>query len=102
MHPLTLSFKNKEKLIEDFKNNKINKLITTSILERGVTFTDVQVIVFKANNSMFDEATLIQISGRVGRKILAPKGNVYFLSSSTNESIKQCIRKLKAKNLATV
>lgn len=96
------TLKDKQQLIEKFKSQKINRLITTSILERGVTFKDVQVIVFNANNSMFDEATLIQISGRVGRKLDAPKGNIYFLTTSKSKSINTCIRKLKIKNQATV
>lgn len=96
------SYKDKNRLIEEFKDNKIKRLITTSILERGVTFKDVQVIVFNACNSMFDEATLVQISGRVGRKIDAPKGNIYFLANRKSDSIKKCIKKLKEKNLATV
>ena len=96
------SLKNKQEIIESFKNNKINKLITTSILERGVTFKNVQVIVFKANHNLFDEATLIQISGRVGRKKENPKGNIYFLSSNKTSAMKQCIRKLIEKNKAIV
>ena len=32
---------------------------------------DVQVIVYEANHKLFDESSLIQISGRVGRKIKA-------------------------------
>lgn len=96
------SLKDKEKVIEEFKNNKIKMLITTSILERGITIKDVQVIVYDANHPMFDEATLIQISGRVGRKKDAPKGNIYFLTFSKNEAIRQCIRKLMLKNKVTV
>lgn len=94
------SFSQKQKYIDLFKENKINILITTSILERGVTLKNVQVIVYEASHKLFDESSLIQISGRVGRKIDAPNGNIYFLTSHKTDSIKQCINKLKQKNKA--
>lgn len=93
---------NKEKYIQQFKNNKIKVLITTSILERGITFFDVQVIVYEANHSLFDTSTLIQIAGRVGRKRKAEKGKVYFLANSSCESIKKCIKEIILKNKAIV
>ena len=43
-HFIYSSYKYKQKYINDFKNNKLQILITTSILERGMTFFDVQVI----------------------------------------------------------
>ena len=67
-----------------------------------MTFFDVQVIVYEANHKLFDESSLIQISGRVGRKIDAPSGNVYFLTNKKTPSINQCIKKLKQKNKAIV
>lgn len=96
------SYKHKQKYINDFKNNKLQILITTSILERGMTFFDVQVIVFEANHKLFDESSLIQISGRVGRKLNAPTGNVYFLSNKESENMKKCINQIILKNKAVV
>lgn len=92
------SLLNKQKYIDQFKTNKIKVLITTSILERGITFFDVQVIVYEADHKLFDEATLIQISGRVGRKKMASKGHVYFLASKKSESMKRCILEIMLKN----
>lgn len=93
---------NKEKYIELFKNKKIKVLITTLILERGVTFKNVQVIVYDADHAIFDVSSLIQISGRVGRKIDAPSGNVYFLLSKKTDSVKKCIKQILTKNKAIV
>jgi len=45
---------------------------------------------------------LIQISGRVGRKLNAPTGNVYFLSNKESENMKKCIRQIILKNKAVV
>ena len=92
------SFNKKEQIIEKFKNNLIKILITTTILERGMTFYDVQVIVFEANHILFDKSSLVQIAGRVGRKINATKGKIYFLSTCKSECIKQCIKTIKEKN----
>jgi len=92
------SFKDKEKYIEEFKEKKIKVLITTSILERGMTFFDVQVIVYEANHKLFDQSSLIQISGRVGRKIKAEKGRVIFLANSLSIEMKKCIDSIKEKN----
>jgi len=88
----------KELYINKFRKNEIRLLITTSILERGITFLDVQVIVYETNHKLFDESTLIQISGRVGRKIKAPTGTVYFLSTSISDEMKKCIETIKNKN----
>ena len=96
------SYKYKQEYIDMFKENKISILITTSILERGITLKNVQVIVYEASHKLFDESSLIQISGRVGRKIDAPSGNVYFLTNKKTHSINQCIKKLKQKNKAIV
>lgn len=92
------SFKDKNKYIEAFKRKQFQILITTSILERGVTFSDVQVIVYEANHPLFDEASLIQISGRVGRKLKAPTGYVYYLATSVSIDMKKSIKSIINKN----
>ena len=85
----------------DLFRKKTNKtLITTSILERGITFFDVQVIVYEADHIFFNSSTLIQISGRVGRKLKAPTGKVYFLSKTFTKEMKECIKEIKKKNSA--
>ena len=94
------SYIHKQKYIDLFKENKIDVLITTSILERGITLKNVQVIVYNSSHQLFDEATLIQISGRVGRKKDYPTGNVYFLTTKKSDSISKCIKTIKAKNKA--
>ena len=47
---------------------------------------------------MYDSQTLIQISGRVGRKIDAPEGEVIFLVNKETEAIKDAISTIKRKN----
>ncbi len=70
----------RNKIIDDFRNGKYRFLVTTSVLERGVTVENLQVIVYLAAHQIYDKGTLIQIAGRVGRKKEAPTGEVYYLS----------------------
>ena len=85
-------------IIKDFKLGKYKALITTSILERGVTVKDLQVIVLFADHPLFNKSTLIQISGRVGRKIDAPGGEVIFVYEELNNSIEECIKEIVSAN----
>ncbi len=92
------SQKKKEDVIQQFKNKEIKVLITTTILERGITIQAVNVVVFEADHELFDKASLIQIAGRVGRKKSAPTGEVIFLASQKSQAIKQCIQEILKKN----
>ena len=74
--------------IEKFKDGKTKILITTAVLERGVTFKNLQVIIFDSDHPLYTSAALIQISGRVGRKKDAPTGEVIFIArKKTNEMV---------------
>ena len=84
----------REEIIMDFKNNKYDYLITTSVLERGVTIKNLQVIVFNAEHELYDEKSLIQISGRVGRKIDAYEGEVIFIASYITEEMQKCCKEI--------
>lgn len=83
--------------------NKIRVLqrgvvFTTTVLERGITVKDVQVIVYNADHRLFCKDSLIQISGRVGRNKLFSTGNIIFICKKRNKSIKQAIKILKKSN----
>ena len=81
-----------------FKNGKYDYLITTAVLERGVTIKNLQVIIYNADHELYDEHALIQISGRVGRKYDAPKGEVIFLVDKITNEIKRTISTIEDKN----
>lgn len=85
--------------ISRIKNNMYDYLVTTSILERGVTLKNLQVIVYNAGSYIYSAEALIQIAGRVGRKIDATCGDVYFLSDEETPSIKDAIKTIKLCNL---
>ena len=88
----------REKIIEDFKSAKYDYLITTSILERGVTVKNLQVIIYQADHELYDESTLIQIAGRVGRKSDAKDGEVLFLANKKTEAMVSAIEKINEAN----
>lgn len=80
------------------KQGDIDCLITTTILERGITIDNVQVAVLHAAHSLYDERTLMQIAGRVGRNPRHPDGFVYFIDHSITKEMKQCISTIRYLN----
>lgn len=79
------------------RQETIQFLLTTTILERGVTFRDIDVIVLGADYH-FSKAALVQIAGRVGRHKDFPTGNVYFWHNGQNRAIKQAVAWIKRMN----
>ena len=72
--------RNRSGIINLFRSKKYKYLVTTSVLERGVTVKDLQAIIFDSDHKIYDKGTLIQIAGRVGRKKDAPEGEVIFIA----------------------
>ena len=85
-------------IIDDFRSGKYQYLVTTAVLERGVTIKNLQVIVFRADNEIYDTASLIQIAGRAGRRKEAPEGEVIFFAKRNNEQIQGAIDEINANN----
>ncbi|WP_227937244.1 DEAD/DEAH box helicase [Alkalihalobacillus deserti] len=75
--------------VEAFRNRQVPLMVTTTILERGVTFADVQVAVLGAEDPIFAEAALVQIAGRVGRKLETPTGDVVFFHYGVSQEMKK-------------
>ncbi|HWL26682.1 MAG TPA: DEAD/DEAH box helicase [Ureibacillus sp.] len=88
----------KEKVMK-LRNEEVPGLLTTTILERGVTIKNVQVAVVGAESKIFTSSALIQISGRVGRNVEFPQGDiVYFhhgITTEMAESRKEIMRLIK-------
>ena len=79
----------REEKIQAFRNRTLTVLLTTTILERGVTFPSVDVIVLQADHEVFDEAALVQIAGRAGRSVDDPSGQVvFFHQGKTNAMVR--------------
>ncbi|MEA3320513.1 MAG: DEAD/DEAH box helicase [Bacillota bacterium] len=80
--------KQRKQKVSDFREGIIKMLVTTTILERGVTVADVQVGVLGAEDVVFSESALVQIAGRVGRSRQYPSGDVrFFHYGKTNEMV---------------
>ena len=90
--------KDRTEKINKFKDGQYNFLVTTAVLERGVTFKNLQVIVFRADHRIYDSHGLIQIAGRVGRKKDAPEGEVIYIVEKSNEEIEESIREIERAN----
>ena len=84
----------RSQIIEAFKKRRYAYLVTTAVLERGVTIRNLQVIVFGSDNAIYDSAALIQIAGRAGRKADAPTGEVIFLADMESEGMKHAIKEI--------
>ncbi len=92
--------KYRTEIIEEFRNNLYSFLVTTSVLERGVTVKDLQVIICQTDHKIYEKGTLIQIAGRVGRKKDAPDGEVIYLCEKITEDIKESIADISKNNEA--
>lgn len=86
------------KRIQDFRKGIYKYLVTTAVLERGVTIANCQVIIFKSDHKIYDRYSLIQISGRVGRKKDYPEGEVYYVANETTEEMVKSIEEIKRAN----
>lgn len=87
---------NRERILSDFKKGKYRYLVATSVLERGVTVKDLQVLVYHADEKrVYDSSTLIQIAGRVGRKMDAPEGEVIFYGERATEEMNNAISEIE-------
>ncbi|MFD1397501.1 DEAD/DEAH box helicase [Kroppenstedtia eburnea] len=84
--------------IQDFMAGELQILVTTTILERGVTVPRCHVLVVGADHPVFDRATLIQVAGRVGRDPASPRGEVWFLSTVWTEAQTGAIREIRSLN----
>lgn len=79
----------KEKVMA-LRNGLVPGLLTTTILERGVTIERLEVAVIGAEHEVFSDSALVQIAGRVGRSFANPSGTVTFFITV---KVKRCPRR---------
>lgn len=87
----------KEK-VHRLRNGELDGLVTTTILERGVTFTNCQVCVIGAEDITYTEAALVQISGRVGRKAEFPTGKLWYGHYGISRAMKKARTQIRDMN----
>lgn len=84
--------------VERFRGKQIRMIVTTTILERGVTVPRTDVFILDADSSLFDEASLIQMAGRAGRKLEDPNGLVYFCAPEWTAAQREAVRQIRGMN----
>ena len=94
----TSKSKDKEAIIDEFHKKKYDFLLCTTILERGITIKGIYVVIVCADHPVFQEASLIQMIGRVGRNIEMPTGKGVFLCRHKTKDIKRCVRAIHMMN----
>ena len=95
---ITSKSKNKDELALKMRKKELDVLFATTILERGITIPKVDVLILSSEHIVFNEASLIQIAGRVGRSMDCPTGTCLFLANSYSKEMKKCIQRIKWMN----
>jgi len=81
-----------------FRGKELRIIVTTTILERGVTVPKTDVFILDADHRLFDAASLVQMAGRAGRKLEDPRGHVYFCAAEWTKAQRDAVRDIEAMN----
>ncbi|MCM3628102.1 DEAD/DEAH box helicase family protein [Paenibacillus glycanilyticus] len=84
--------------VSRFRKSEIRVLVTTTILERGVTIPRSDVYILDADGRLFDEASLVQMAGRAGRSGDDPNGFVYFCGRERTRSQLSAVSQIRGMN----
>jgi len=88
----------REDKVRRLRAGDIRILLTTTILERGVTIPKADVYVLEADHRLFDAAALVQMAGRAGRSAEDPEGRVAFLAVRLTREQRRAIREIRRMN----
>ncbi len=83
--------------IEAFRQGRHRFIFSTSVLERGITIRGIDVIILDVEG-IFDESSLVQMLGRVGRGTENDEGRSYVICSFRNKMMKRTLDHLKEAN----
>lgn len=83
--------------VADIRSGRYNVIFTTTILERGFTMANLDVIVVDSHK--FSDSALIQIAGRVGRKKESPQGLVLYYHQGISMNMIKAQSAIKQMNL---
>jgi late competence protein required for DNA uptake (superfamily II DNA/RNA helicase) len=84
--------------VQGFRDRAFALLVTTTILERGVTVPKSDVFILGADAGLFDEASLVQMAGRAGRSKDDPAGRVFFGSKEWTATQLRAIGQIRQMN----
>ncbi|CAK1234334.1 helicase-related protein [Fructobacillus evanidus] len=93
--------------VRGLRSGTYRYLVTTTILERGVTLPALEVVILGADDSVFSTAALVQIAGRVGRSKDYPDGLVLALVQEPTLKLRMARQQIadlnnRAKGMASV
>jgi competence protein ComFA len=78
---------------EAFSKGEIDIIVSTSVLERGITVPNADVLILYADyEQVFDTATLIQMAGRAGRTEDDTEARVYFAAEHITPSMRTAVQ----------
>lgn len=86
--------------VQALRRGAVDILVTTTILERGVTIPHCAVMVLGANSPLFSAAALIQMAGRAGRASTSPDDPVWFVTPHVTRNVLAARREIRALNRA--
>ena len=89
----------RKELVQQLRDGKIKGLCTTTILERGITISNLQIAVVGAEQPIFTEQALIQIAGRAGRSAEFPTGDVVFFHNGVTEDMRRAKSAIERLNM---
>ncbi|MDZ5608140.1 DEAD/DEAH box helicase [Bacillus pseudomycoides] len=89
---------NRKEKVAAFRKGKIPLLVTTTILERGVTVENLQVAVLGAEEVIFSESALVQIAGRAGRSHRKPEGDIFYFHYGKTEAMIRAKKHIQSMN----
>ncbi|NLB72501.1 MAG: DEAD/DEAH box helicase family protein [Firmicutes bacterium] len=84
---------------EAFRTGAIDIIVSTTVLERGITVPNADVLVLYADyERIFDTATLTQMAGRAGRAKDDTQAEVYFVARHVTASMHTAVRLIQDMN----
>lgn len=87
-----------ESEVRKLRNRELDCIVTTTVLERGITIPGVNVIVARADSPVFGSRTLVQMAGRAGRTSDCPTGRVLFCVRRVTTEVKRAVSMIRFMN----
>lgn len=84
----------RKEYVQALRDQSLKGLLTTTILERGITIPNVQVAVVGAEQQIFTKSALIQIGGRVGRAKETPDGDFILFHHGITHAMDEAKREI--------
>lgn len=84
--------------VQALRDGEYHTLISTTILERGVTFTNCHVCIIGSESNLYNSSALVQMSGRVGRRPDYPNGSLIYAHYGKSQSMIEARQQIQAMN----